>query len=63
MPVKKKVLFADFHTQVSRLREEIDAAVGRVLDSGWFQPSRCASFTRSTAAWISSSRLLMPGSS
>jgi dTDP-4-amino-4,6-dideoxygalactose transaminase len=30
------VPFADFKAHVGALREELDAAVGRVLDSGWF---------------------------
>ena len=36
MPVKKPVLFVDFKKHLSGIREEIDAAVSRVLESGWY---------------------------
>jgi dTDP-4-amino-4,6-dideoxygalactose transaminase len=49
------VPFANFRRTVEQLRPELDAALARVLDSGWFLlGNEGATFERDFAAWVGS---------
>src|SRR3954454_2559112 len=51
-----RVAFANFRRTVEGLRPELDAAVARVLDSGWFLLGREGEdFEREFAAWVGTS--------
>src|SRR5205823_1590023 len=50
-----RVPFANFRRTVDQLRPELDAALARVLDSGWFLlGNEGAEFERELAAWVGS---------
>src|SRR4051812_14990079 len=50
-----RVPFANFQRTVEQLRPELDAALARVLDSGWFLlGNEGATFERDFAAWVGS---------
>ena len=51
-----RVAFANFPRMVDRLRPELDAALARVLDSGWFLLGKEGeAFEREFAAWVGTS--------
>ena len=53
LPNKTAVPFVDFKAHVRAVRPEIDAAVARVLDSGWFiLGPEGEAFERELAAWL-----------